>query len=259
MGTVVRSTRRGAVALLTLDGPDRLNAIGQSTLAQLRVALADVAADSGVRAVVITGAGKAFSAGADLSEIGSLAGPAEFADSIRAFTDTYALLDALRKPTIASIDGIAFGGGLELALACDLRVGSRTARLGLPEIKLGLLPGAGGTQRISRLLPTGVAKELLLTGEALDADRAFHLGLLNEVTEPGKALDAALVLADKLVALAPLALAAAKDLVADGRELPLDAAVVLERDAVARLFGTNDRVEGIAAFREKRPPAFRGD
>jgi enoyl-CoA hydratase len=258
MTTTVHLERRDRIAVLTLDGPDRLNAIGQSTLSELVASLDAVRPDDEVGAVVVAGAGKAFSAGADLGEIGGLDGPDAFAAHIRSFTSAYAVLESCPKPTIAAIDGVALGGGLELALACDLRIGSSTARLGLPEIKLGLLPGAGGTQRITRLLPVGVAKHLLLTGEPLDAADAHRLGLLNDVVEAGAALAAAEAIACRLSQLPPLALAAAKELVAAGTELSLDAAIVLERETVSRLFGTADRIEGIAAFQEKRRPTFTG-
>jgi len=258
MATEVHLERRGAVAVLTLDGPDRLNAIGRTTLVSLTHALDEVSEDEGLRAVVVTGAGKAFSAGADLDEIEPLTSPAALAEHLEAFTDTYGRLESLPKPTVAALDGIALGGGLELALACDLRIGSSVARVGLPEVKLGLLPGAGGTQRIVRLLPVSVARALVLTGEPLDATDALRHGLFSEVTEPGAALDAAVAVADQLAVLPPLALAAAKRLLATGPELALDEAIALERSEVAALFDTKDRLEGFSAFRARRPPAFTG-
>jgi enoyl-CoA hydratase len=162
------------------------------------------------------------------------------------------------KPSVAAIHGVALGGGLELALACDLRVAEDGARLGVPEIKLGVLPGAGGTARLPRLLPKAVAKQLLLSGEPLSAADAHRLGLVNEVVPAGTALDAALALASRLAALPPLALAAAKRLVDEGATLPLDAAVTFERETVSMLFGTADRVEGVRAFLDKRSPTFEG-
>ena len=159
---------------------------------------------------------------------------------------------------MAALHGVALGGGLELALACDLRVADDTARLGVPEIKLGLLPGAGGTARLPRLLPKAIAKQMLLTGAPLSAADAHRLGLVNEVVPAGGALDAALALAASLSSLPPLALAAAKRLVDEGAAMPLRSAITLERETVAMLFGTEDRVEGVRAFLEKREPTFQG-
>src|SRR2546429_4879356 len=169
MSETVEVDRDGRVAVLTLNRPDRLNAIGTPTLEQLAAILADLAADEEVGALVVTGKGKAFSAGADIAEFSAFQRPAEFAAFIQRFTDTYARLQQLPKPSVAAINGMAFGGGLELALACDLRVADSGARLGVPEIKLGLLPGAGGTARLTRMLPPGIAKQLLLTGDPLTA------------------------------------------------------------------------------------------
>jgi enoyl-CoA hydratase len=162
------------------------------------------------------------------------------------------------KPSVAAMHGLALGGGFELALACDLRVADETARLGVPEIKLGLLPGATGTARLTRVLPSGIAKQLLLTGEPLTATQAAHFGLVNDVVAPRQALDAVVALAARLAALPLLALAAAKRLVDEGAFMPIDGAITLEREAVSMLFGTRDRAEGVRAFLEKRPPTFEG-
>ena len=218
----------------------------------------ELAADDEVGAIVVSGEGRVFCAGADIVELQTLDGPMAFAAFVRRLTDTFAALASCPKPSVAALHGAVLGGGLELALACDLRVADATARLGVPEIKLGLLPGAAGTARLPRLLPKAVAKQLLLTGEPLTAHDAHRLGLVNEVVEPGAALDAAVSLAARLAMLAPLALAAAKRLVDDGASMPLASAVALERETVAMLFGTEDRVEGVRAFVEKRPPVFRG-
>jgi enoyl-CoA hydratase len=249
----------GRVALLTLNRPARLNAIGTPTLECLDAALADLAANDDVGALVITGAGKAFSAGADIAEFSAFQRPAEFAAFIHHFTDTYGQLQQLPKPSVAAINGMAFGGGLELALACDLRVAAAGARLGVPEIKLGLLPGAGGTARLTRMLPPGMAKQMLLTGDPLTATDAHRLGLVNEVVDDGVALKRSLELASAMAALPAPALAAAKRLVDEGATIPLAAAVTLERETVSMLFGSEDRVEGVAAFLEKRPARFQHD
>jgi enoyl-CoA hydratase len=247
---------QGRVAVITLQRPDRLNAIGTEMVVSLSEVLSSLAVDDGVGALVVTGSGRAFSAGADIVEFSSLAGPSQFAAFIHRLTDALDQLQDLPKPSIAAINGIAFGGGMELALACDLRVAATEARLGLPEIKLGLLPGGGGTARVSRLLPPAIAKQLLLTGEPLGAADALRLGLVNQVVDD--ALEGALTLASRLASLPPLALAAAKRLVDHGRELSLDAAIVFERETVSGLFGTEDRAEGVAAFLEKRAASFKG-
>jgi enoyl-CoA hydratase len=248
----------GAIAVVTLTRPDRLNAIGSDTLTELDAALTDLDADDTVRAFVITGEGKAFSAGANIDELSGLDGAAGFARFVRFFTDVLDRLEQFPKPSIAAIDGVALGGGLELALACDLRVASDRARLGVPEIKLGLLPGAGGTQRLPRLIPRGVATQMLLTGQPLGAVDAHRLGLVNELSGDAPALVVAERLARDLAAGPPLALAAAKHLVQRGAILSLTDAIDLERETVADLFTTADATEGLAAFREKRGPEFHG-
>ncbi|MET7452943.1 enoyl-CoA hydratase/isomerase family protein [Streptomyces sp. NPDC005574] len=258
MSSVLRVELRDRVAVLTLDRPERLNAVGTDTVERLTRVLEDVRHDDGVRALVLTGAGRAFSAGADLGEIESFTSPGQFRAFVGGLTTAYALLEDFPKPSVAAVHGFALGGGLELALACDLRVAERGARLGVPEMKLGVLPGAGGTQRLARLLPPAVAKQMILTGEPLDADRAWQLGLVNEVAEPGGALAAAEALAGRLAAGAPLALAAGKRLVDHGLGMDLDAAVAYERETVSVLFCTEDRAEGLKAFRERRPGEFRG-
>ncbi|MGW0586148.1 enoyl-CoA hydratase/isomerase family protein, partial [Streptomyces sp. NPDC002920] len=163
MNDVLRVELRDRIAVFTLDRPERLNAIGTRTVARLRAALEDVRDNDDVRALVLTGAGRAFSAGADLGEIESFTRPGEFRDFVGRLTEAFALLEEFPKPSVAAVHGFAFGGGLELALACDLRVAERGARLGLPEMKLGVLPGAGGTQRLPRLIPPAVARQMILT------------------------------------------------------------------------------------------------
>jgi enoyl-CoA hydratase len=251
--------RRGRVALLTLNRPDRLNAIGSDTLDELAAALADVGPDDGVGALVVTGEGRAFSAGANIAEFAGFESPHRFSNFLRRMTDVFGELQRLAKPSVAAIGGVALGGGLELALSCDLRVAARHTRLGVPEIKLGILPGAGGTARLTRLLPPAVAKQLILTGDPITAADAHRLGLVNEVADdPAAALERALALGEALAALPALSLAAGKRLVDEGAEMPLDRAVTLERETVSMLFGTEDRAEGVAAFLEKREATFRG-
>ncbi|MFI6932669.1 enoyl-CoA hydratase/isomerase family protein [Streptomyces sp. NPDC050287] len=255
---MLRVELRDRIAVLTLDRPGQLNAIGSGTVEQLTHALGDLRHDDDVRALVVTGAGRAFSAGADLGEIESFTAPGQFRAFVGRLTEAFALLEDFPKPSVAAVHGFAFGGGLELALACDLRVAERGARLGLPEMKLGVLPGAGGTQRLPRLVPAAIAKQMILTGEPIGAERAHALGLVNELAEPGGALKAAEELAARLAAGAPLALAAGKRLIDYGLGMDLEAAIAYERETVSVLFSTEDRAEGLKAFRERRPGDFRG-
>ncbi|MEV1080004.1 enoyl-CoA hydratase/isomerase family protein [Streptomyces sp. NPDC050211] len=255
---MLRVELRDRIAVLTLDRPKRLNAIGSETVGLLKDALADVRHNDDVRALVLAGEGRGFSAGADIGEIESCTAPGQFRAFVGCLTETYALLEDFPKPSVAAVHGFAYGGGLELALACDLRVAERGALLGLPEMKLGVLPGAGGTQRLPRLLPSAIAKQMILTGEPIDAERACELGLVNEVAEPGGALAAAEALAGRLAAGAPLALAAGKRLIDYGLGMDLEAAIAYERESVTVLFSTEDRAEGLKAFRERRPGEFRG-
>ncbi|MFG2351083.1 enoyl-CoA hydratase/isomerase family protein [Streptomyces phaeochromogenes] len=258
MSTVLHVELRDKLAVLTLDRPGQLNAIGSETVDRLAQTLNDLRDNDDVRALVLTGAGRAFSAGADISEIESFTTPGQFRAFVGRLTEVYALLEEFPKPSVAAVHGFAFGGGLELALACDLRVVERDARLGLPEMKLGVLPGAGGTQRLPRLLPPAIAKQMILTGEPIDAERAWQLGLVNELAERGGALAAAETLAAKLAAGAPLALAAGKRLIDHGLGMDLETAIAYERETVSVLFSTEDRAEGLKAFRERRPGEFRG-
>jgi len=254
----LRVERDDVITTLILHRPGRLNAIGSDTVALLDATIDVIAADPRTRVVVVTGAEGRFSAGANLSEIGGFDRPDEFRHLIQAMADTFTRLEQLDRPVIAAVEGVALGGGLELALSCDLIIAGQGARLGLPEVRLGLVPGAGGTQRLARRLPPAIAKFLLLTGDSLDAHEAARLGLITEVVDQGKALDAALDLARRLADGPPLALAAAKRLADAASQIPLSAGIALERETNAALFGSRDRVEGIAAFRERRPPQFDG-
>jgi enoyl-CoA hydratase len=255
---ILRTEVRGRVAILTLNRPQVLNAIGTATVERIEDVLDKLRDDDQVRALVLAGEGRGFSAGADLGEIESCTEPYQFRAFVGRLTRAFGRIQEFPKPSVAAVHGFALGGGLELALACDLRAAERGARLGLPEMKLGVLPGAGGTQRLPRLVPTGIAKQMILTGEPIDAERAYAVGLVNELAEPGGALAVATALAEQLAAGAPLALAAGKRLIDSGLPMDLDAAIGYEREVVSVLFSSRDRVEGLAAFRERRPPDFHG-
>jgi enoyl-CoA hydratase len=248
--------REGTVATVTVDRPEAMNALDRPTLEELRDTLAELALDASARVVVLTGAGeKAFVAGADIKYMSGLG-----VDEARAWGElghrSAQLLETMPKPTIAAINGFALGGGCELALACDLRYAASTARLGQPEINLGIIPGWGGTQRLARVCGLGVAKELVLTGRLIDADEALRVGLVNAVHDPvaEKAREVAKLLASK----SPLALAAAKR--ALNHALQGDHVENLEREATefAELFASEDAKEGMTAFAEKREPRFTG-
>lgn len=257
LGPPIRVERRGPVAVVFLDRPQQLNALGSAVVGALDAVLEELEQDRHVAAVVIAGMGKAFCAGADITELRTLEGPQGFAEFVHRFTEAFARLQGLSIPSIAAVHGVAFGGGFELALSCDLRVADRDARFGVPEIKLGLLPAAGGTARLTRMLPPAVAKQLLMTGDPIDATEAHRHGLVNVISEPGGALESAAALAERLSALPGPALAAAKHLVDEGATMSLAAAVTMERQTVSMLYGTPESEEGIAAFLAKRPAKFR--
>jgi len=243
----------GRVALVTIDHPPA-NAISRAVVEGLRSAVAVAVADGGIRALVITGAGtRFFAAGADVSEFPSAGG--EVAVGGQQLT-----LEIERAPlaTIAAVNGMAFGGGCEIALACDVRIAARSARLGQPEINLGIIPGWGGTQRLVRVVGQGRAMPLLLSGDPVDAETALAMGLVSQVVDPDNLIHQALALAERLAAKAPLAVAATKRAVLEGMALPIAEALEVERREFAGLFETADAREGVTAFLEKRPPAWTG-
>jgi enoyl-CoA hydratase len=244
------------VAVVTLDREDALNALDVGTLMELRDHLRELAGDDEVRAVVLTGAGeRAFAAGADIKYMSGL--DVEGARAWGALGhDTARLLETMPKPAIAAVNGFALGGGCELALACDIRYCSSRAKLGQPEINLGLVPGWGGTQRLARAVGAGVAKELIFTGRLVDADEALRIGLVQGVYDP--VLEHALGTARLVAAKSPVALRAAKELVNRVLEGGHEVNLSEEARAFAELFATADAHEGLAAFVEKREPRFIG-
>ena len=248
--------RHGHVARWTLNRPQAMNSFNTSLLVALNEELDRLERDDDVRAVVITGAGdRAFSAGADLKERKTMP-PEEVPRFVRLIGSTFARVAGTRVPTIAAIGGFALGGGLELALACDLRVVGPKAKVGLTETRLAIIPGAGGTQRLTRLVGIGRAKELILTGRRIDADEAVALGLAERKADD--AVDGAHELADAIAAGGPVAIAAAKAAIDGGADMSLERALQWETACYQRTIPTRDRLEALAAFAEKRPPVFEG-
>ncbi len=254
---VVLYREEGGVGWITLNRPDKLNALNREVFRQLALALDELEASDTAVVGILRGAGRAFAAGADIEDYVriNVHDYRTFMDVGRATTDKLA---ALAKPVIAAVQGFALGGGFELVLACDLVIAADNARLGLPEPKLGLVPGGGGTQRLPRLVGRVRANELLMTGRFLTADEAHDWGLVNRVVSKEELAEAAAELASNVAAQAPLAIATIKRLVREGLESSLPTALTLEQDATARLIVTEDALEGIAAFVEKRAPQFGG-
>jgi len=247
------------IVLLGLDRPAAKNALGRQLMAELRQVLVDLCFDSSVRVVVVHSlVPGVFCAGADLKERAEMS-PAEAAAFVHGIRAAFTELEDLPMPVIAVLEGAAFGGGLELALAADLRVAGADARMGLVETALAIIPGAGGTQRLPRLIGASRAKELIFTARRIDAVEAERLGLVNRVAPAGGALDAALALAREILPNGPVALRMAKQAVSRGLELDRDSGLALEQACYAQVIPTKDRLEGLAAFRDKRKPQYRGE
>jgi enoyl-CoA hydratase len=249
--------RRGAVALLTLNRPDALNALDRATLEALAARLETLARDATLRALVLTGEGRAFAAGADIAEMRGLSPTQAEAFSALGHA-TFAALEALPVPSIAAVNGYALGGGCELACACDWIYASERARFGQPEVNLGILPGFGGTVRLARRVGPGWARELVLTGATIAADEALRIGLANRVYPTDELVAAAFAAGDAIAGKGPLAVAQAKRVLIEGQDADARVAGALERAAFGLVFSTRDRAEGMAAFLEKRDPKFEG-
>ncbi|HEY7914051.1 MAG TPA: enoyl-CoA hydratase-related protein, partial [Blastocatellia bacterium] len=247
--------KRGRVAILTVNRPDKLNALNIATRSDILAALDELERDTGVRVVVITGAGeKAFIAGADINEFAGMSAVAQ-----RAVMKGRRAFDAVEdfpKPVIAMINGFALGGGCELALACDIRIASTRAKLGQPEIKLGIIPGGGGTQRLTRLIGEGKAMELMLTGDMVSAEEAERLGLVNHVYAPEELESKTMELANRIAEMSPVALAMAKQSVKNAARMNLREGLDSEVDLFALCFSSEDKEEGVRAFIEKRKAEF---
>lgn len=244
------------IAYITLNRPQVLNAINQQVLSELDAALDIVEKNQDVKVVIITGNNRVFAAGADIVEICSFTSSSQFLKSSEKGHDVLLKLEHLSKPSIAAVQGIAFGGGCELSLACDFRVASENAKFGIPEIKLGLIPGWGGASRLQKLLPFPKFKEMLLTGEPITASEAASFGLVNKVVPGDQVMNAAQELASHLTSKSPITMRAAKRLANIQLNADLPTAIELEKQTITVLYNTDDRIEGTTAFVEKRQPVW---
>lgn len=254
--TIKRESKDG-IGYLILSRPHVRNAINQEMIDEIQDALREIDKDECIMVLIITGKGKAFQAGADISELSKMK-PMEILRWNEGIVRINCAIEKLRQPVIAAINGPAMGGGLEIALACTLRVMAESARVGLPEVKLGIIPGTGGTQRLPRLIGKGKAAEMLLTGEAVSSKVALEMGLVNRVVPDGEAVPAAEELARRIMANAPVAVEMTKDALEVGKDLPLEHAVQYSQKNCVTCFSTDDMREGMAAFLEKRPARFQG-
>jgi enoyl-CoA hydratase/carnithine racemase len=250
--------KRGAIAYVTVNRPKVLNALNMATMEELRAAFHDIKNDSGIRVVIMTGGGeKAFIAGADIGELAK-----HDAISGKEYThrgqSVLNLIENLGKPVIACINGFALGGGCEVAMACTMRLASESAKLGQPEVKLGIIPGYGGTQRLPRLVGKGIALQLMLSGEMISAQEAYRVGLVNEVTTAAELIPRAEAIAQKIIANAPLAVQYTMEAVNKGMEMTLAEGVYLEAVLFSVACASEDKKEGTTAFLEKRPAKFNG-
>lgn len=253
----LRVERVDAVAILTIDRPEKRNALNAQVRRDLVSAIAEMETDPGVRVIVLTGAGeKAFVAGADIGEFAERT-PLEQRESMTG-ARAFEAVAGCGKPTIAMINGFALGGGCELALACDMRVAADTAKLGQPEVNLGIIPGGGGTQRLPRVVGMGQAMRLVLSGDLIDADEALRIGLVDLVHPAAELRERTLELAGRIASKSPVALRMAKAAVRAAADMPLSAGLRYETELFVTCFASDDKREGVSAFLEKRTPEFPG-
>lgn len=245
------------IATITVNRPDKLNALNDALMAELGIAMTEAVRRSEVRGVLLTGAGRAFVAGADISELVDQSAVEGKARSERG-QRTFRLFETSPKPTLAAVNGFALGGGCELAMACHLRIASEKAKFGQPEVKLGIVPGYGGSQRLPRLVGKGRALELLLTGDMIDAAEAYRIGLVNRVVSPDALLETSRGILTSIIANGPLALAHCIEVVDRGLDMSLDDAIALEASYFGLLSASADKQEGMRAFLEKRAATFTG-
>jgi enoyl-CoA hydratase len=256
--SVVLTELSDRILTVTVNRPEKLNALNLEVVEGLGIAFRDAKSNADVGAVILTGAGeKAFVAGADITSFTAL-DPVTARDYARRGQTVLSFIETLGKPVIAAVNGFALGGGCELAMSCTIRLASKTAKLGQPEVSLGLIPGYGGTQRLARLVGKGRAMELILTGDTIGAEEAWRIGLVNRVVEPAELMNAARDLATKILGKAPIAVRYAMEAVNHGLEMPFDDASLFEANLFGLCVATADMREGVAAFLEKRPAKFSG-
>jgi enoyl-CoA hydratase len=244
------------IGIITINRPKVLNALNTATLGELKSAALEMDANDNVKVVIITGAERAFAAGADISEMMPMTAM-EGARHGKMGQDAFSTIENLEKPVIAAVNGFALGGGCELAMACDIRMASEKAKFGQPEVKLGVTPGFGGTQRLPRLVGRAKAKELIFTGDMIDAAEAHRIGLVNSVHKPEELMDAAKKLAAQIAANGEIAVALCKRAVNNGIEVDLKSGCAIEAEVFGLCFSTEDQKEGMKAFIEKRPAQFK--
>ncbi|MDE0390705.1 MAG: enoyl-CoA hydratase/isomerase family protein [Rhodospirillales bacterium] len=248
----------GQAGVITINRPEVLNALDLPTCKSLDDAVSQVEADAAVRVVVFTGTGRAFVAGGDIADLDSRQGLAHYEEFAEHIHRLFRRIETLDKPTIAAVNGFALGGGSELMLSTDIRLLSAKAKIGVPEINLGLFPGAGGSQRLIRQIPLCRAKELMFTGDAIGAEEAMALGLANRVVAPEALMDEALALAEKIASKSPLVLRLLKRTIDAGADMPMPAALAHEQAMISLVLDSEDAHEGCRAFLEKREPTFKG-
>lgn len=248
--------KKEKVCIVSINNPQTLNALNSAVLEELDRAFSEIAADDGISAVILTGAGKAFVAGADISQMSTMN-----AAQGKAFGEygaaVFRKIELLDKPVIAAVNGYALGGGCELAMCCDIRIASAKAKFGQPEVGLGITPGFSGTQRLPRIVGPGKAKELIYTAGIIDAAEACRIGLVNKVTEPEALMDEAMEMAAKIASKAPIAVKYSKHAINKGMQTDMDTAISIEADLFGLCFSSEDQKEGMKAFLEKRAPDFK--
>jgi enoyl-CoA hydratase len=245
--------KEGAVAIVKMNRPAAMNALNSQTLGELKEAFSGLKDDDAVRVIIITGEGKAFVAGADIAEMKDMTG-----DQAKEFSEkgqkVFSKIAKMKKPAIAAVNGFALGGGCELAMACDIRIASEKAKLGQPEVNLGVIPGFAGTQRLSRLVGTAKAKELIFTGDMVDAQSALSIGLVNQVVPADQLMNVCMEMANKIASKGPVAVRLAKKVINNGIEEKLDKGSEYETDEFGECFAKGEAKEGMTAFLEKRKP-----
>ncbi len=246
----------GGICIVKINNPQSMNALNSEVLAELDTVFASLEKDSQTSAVILTGEGRAFVAGADISQMSTMNAAEGKAFGVQG-SKVFRRIELLPKPVIAAINGFALGGGCELALACDIRIASSKAKIGQPEVGLGITPGFSGTQRLPRIVGEGRAKEIIYTAKAITADEAYRIGLVNKVVEPEELMDAAMAMAKTIAKNAPIAIALSKEAIGRGMQTDIDSAIAIENSLFGLCFSTQDQKEGMKAFFEKRPPEWK--